>query len=209
MIDQAHWLHVLTYCGVRLPTAANWAHLFERHIQADRFSQGLREIDDFVGQVLHETGRLEQLQEGLSYSADRIREIGNKSPPGSRWRSLVPIADQIARKPREFANAAYGGRMGNTEPDDGFRFAAKGCIQVTGKDNYRMLESLTGLPLLEQPELLLVPDTALRCAIVWWEKRVPDATIDNIERVSRAVNGGTIGLSDRREITDKARKALQ
>lgn len=208
MITSAQWLHVLAYCGVRFTTATQWAKIFEARVQPEAFNLGVRELDDFVGQILHETDRLEHLAENLNYSAKRIREIGNASPAGSRWRSLVPIADSLAFKPREFANAAYGGRLGNTEPDDGFKFAGAGIPMVTGRANYALLAQLTGLPLLEQPELLRQPDGAMRCGILWWEKKIPDAAIDSVERVTRAVQGAQLGVLDRKQLTEKAGRAL-
>lgn len=208
MISETRWLEVLTSCGVRASTAVVWAPLFTRHVQADRFSAGDREIDDFVGQVLHETGRLEHLVENLNYSADNIRRVGNQSPVGSRWRSLVPLAEKLARNPEALANAAYGGRMGNDTNGDGWRFRGGGIPMVTGRDNYALLASLTGLPLLDHPELLREPETALQCALLWWERKVPDSAIDSVERVTRAVQGGSLALDDRRWLTVQAGEAL-
>lgn len=208
MITSAQWLRILCDCGVRFAKATEWAPVFEARVQPEFFSVGVRELDDFVGQVLHETQRLESLEENLSYSAQRIRELGNKSAPGTRWRSLVPLADAIARKPREFANAAYGGRIGNDDKDDGFRYAGKGIPQLTGKANYQFVQDLTGLPLVDHPELLKEPDTAMLCGVLWWEKRVPDSAIDSVERVTRAVQGAAVGIDDRAVLTAKAGHAL-
>ena len=208
MISAADWLRVLAYCGVRFTTSVSWAKVFEEHVQPERFNLGARELDDFVGQILHETALLEQLAEKLNYSAKRIAEIGNQSPPGSRWRSLVPRAAELAMHPEAFANAVYGGRLGNTQPGDGARFIGRGIPMVTGRDNYAMLAKLTGLPLLEQPQLLAHPDGAMRCGVLWWEKRIPDSAIDSVERVTRAVQGGQLGLLDRKQLTDKAGQAL-
>lgn len=208
MIAAAQWIQVLSYCGVHYTTAVIWSKIFEVRVKPEAFDLGARELDDFIGQVLHETQRLDVLEEGLSYSADRIRQIGGQSPAGSRWRSLVPMADKLARRPREFANAVYGGRLGNTDPDDGFKYCGRGIPQVTGKDNYRLIEQLTGLPLVAHPELLKEPDTAMQCGILWWEKKVPDTAIDSVERVTRAVQGAQLGLDDRRDLTEKAGRAL-
>jgi putative chitinase len=208
MITTAQWLQILVNCGVTVARASQWAAIFQRRVQPEYLNLGLRELDDFLGQVLYETSNLSRLEEDLNYGADRIRQLGNASPEGSRWRSLVPIADQISHNPRAFANAAYGGRLGNTAPDDGFRYAGKGIPQVTGKANYQLLEQLTGLPLVAQPQMLADPDAALRCGVLWWEKKVPDSAIDSVERVTRAVNGGTIGMDDRATLTKRAALAL-
>jgi putative chitinase len=201
-ISEPRWLEVLTFCGVRVLTAARWAPLFERHIQPDRFSQGKRELDDFVGQVLHETGRLERLVEELSYSSQRLTEV---------WPSRFPTlasAVPCAWAPEKLAERVYGGRMGNTKPGDGFKYRGRGIPMVTGHDNYALLQSLTALPLVDFPVLLEHPATALHCALLWWERKVPDSAIDSIERTTRAVQGGQLALTDRRELTTKAAKAL-
>ena len=79
---------------------------------------------------------------------------------------------------------------------------------VTGRENYALLEQLTGLPLLAFPDLLADPDCALRCAVLWWEKKVPDRAIDTVERVTRAVQGGQLALEERRTLTGRAGRAL-
>lgn len=202
MIDEARWLEVLIHCGVRKPTALLWAPLFVQHVQPDRFSLGLREIDDFVGQVLHETTRLEHLTENMNYRAERLMQV---------WPARFPtmaVAGMYQYRPEALANFVYGGRIGNDHDGDGFRYIGRGIPMVTGKANYKLLQDLTGLPLLDYPTMLAQPEHALRCAVLWWEKRVPDSAIDSLERVSRAVNGGTIGLDDRRLLTRKASEAL-
>jgi putative chitinase len=202
MIDAPRWHAVLLHCGVRESTAAEWAPLFERHIQPERFSLGQREIDDFVAQVLHETTRLEHLTENLNYRAERLMEVWPKRFPNRS------IAGMYQWRPEALGNFVYGGRMGNDQEGDGFRYLGRGIPMVTGKANYLLLQQLTGLPLVSYPTMLADPDTALRCAVLWWEKKVPDEAIDTLERVSRAVNGGTVGLEDRRLLARKAAEAL-
>lgn len=202
MLDAARWLEVLLHCGVRTLTAVDWAPLFAKHIQAENFSLGRRELDDFVAQVLHETTRLENLTENLNYRAERLMEV---------WPARFPtrsVAGQYQWRPEALANFVYGGRMGNDHDGDGFRYLGRGIPMVTGKANYRLLQDLTGLPLVDYPSMLAEPDTALRCAVLWWEKKVPDEAIDTLERVTRAVNGGVVGLEDRRLLARKAAEAL-
>ena len=167
------------------------------------FSVGLREMDDFVGQILHETQMLEALVENLNYSAKRLTEI---------WPGRFPTLDSatpFARNQMALAEKVYGGRLGNTRPGQGFRYRGRGIPMITGYANYELLQRLTGVPLVDNPESLAEPDMAMRVGILWWEKKVPDSAIDSIEKVSRAVNGGLIGLPDRKALTDKAGVALR
>jgi len=91
---------------------------------------GTIRIAAFVAQVGHESGQLRRLVENLNYSADALR----KTWP-NRFNS--ELANAVARKPEQIANIAYGNRMGNTEPGDGWKYRGRGLIQITGKDNYR------------------------------------------------------------------------
>ena len=202
MISASQWGRILQLCGVHFTTSVKWRSVFETRVQPENFSLGVRELDDFLGQALVETGMLEHLAEDLNYSAQRLVEVW----PG-RFQTLA-AAMPYAYNPEALGNKTYGGRMGNVQPGDGYRFLGRGIPMVTGRDNYALLATLTGLPLLEHPELLQVPDPALRCAIMWWEKRVPDSAIDSCDRVTRAVNGGAIALAERKRLTGRAAQAL-
>lgn len=201
-ITESRWLEVLTYCGVRAGTAVKWATFWERHVQPAAFSQGARELDDFVGQVLHETAMLEHLVENLNYSAQRLTEVWPK-----RFPSLAS-ATPVAWNPEALAERAYGGRLGNTVRGDAFKYRGRGIPMVTGKTNYQLLQDLTSEPLVDFPVMLENPDIALRCGVLWWEGKVPDSAIDSVERVTRAVQGGQQELERRAHLTDKAKVAL-
>lgn len=202
-LTATRWRMVLRNCGVRPSVVEEWVPLFVQYVQPSKFSQGAREIDDFVGQVLHETGRLERLEENLNYRPQRLCEVWP-----SRFIGLES-ARPYAYNAEALANYVYGKRMGNDQPGDGYRYRGRGIPMVTGKANYALLEQLTGLPLIADPDSLAKPEPALRCAVLWWEKKVPDDAIDTCERVSRAVNGGDIGLDDRVWLTNKAAEALR
>lgn len=203
MITAAQWLRLLCTCDVKFTTAAQWCKVFETRVQAEMFSVGFREMDDFVGQILHETQMLTALVENLNYSAKRLTEV---------WPSRFPTLDSAApfsHNQMALAEKVYGGRLGNTKPGQGFRYRGRGIPMITGYANYELLQRLTGVPLLDNPEILADPDTAMRVGILWWEKKVPDSAIDSIEKISRAVNGGLVGLPDRKALTEKAGIALR
>lgn len=202
--DAAQWNAILIACGVKPFTAAKWSTVFASVIESDTFSAGDREVDDFLGQILHESCMLERLEEGLFYrTPGRLMTIWP-----SRFKSL---ADELPylKNPEGLANKVYGGRMGNTAPGDGWRNRGAGLIQVTGADNLRALQKTTGYPVYDKPELLRsVSTTALKVVIAWWEGNVPDCLMGDVCKVTKKVNGGTVGLADRKSLTDEAREAL-
>ena len=79
---------------------------------------------------------------------------------------------------------------------------------VTGRANFELIEASTGMPVVDDPDMLREPDTALRVAIAWWEARVPDSAMGDRVRVRRAVNGGAIGLRDTARLSDIAEEAI-
>lgn len=200
----AQWVRVFTTCGVAARTAATWAEIFAPAVREDTFSLGLEEVDDFLGQVLHESHLFEQLEEGLYYKTPgRLMAV---------WPSRFPDLQSelpYLRNPEALAEKVYGGRMGNTEPGMAWAYRGSGLIQVTGADNFRALQELTGIPVFDNPELLRAPTPeALAVVIAWWEGNVPDAVMDDIRKVTRAVNGGQVGLAERKRLTDEAREGL-
>jgi putative chitinase len=200
-----NWQSILMKCGVRSTTAARWAPVFLAELgSADepRLSAGAAELDDFLGQICHESGMLERVEENLNYSAERLMAVWPKRFP------TVGSAVAFARNPEDLANKVYGGRLGNVDPGDGWRYRGRGLLQVTGRDNYAAVGKVLGLDLLADPGLLAQPEIALRASIAWWEGNVPDSVMGDIVRVTKRVNGGTIGLQHRQEVTAKAGAAL-
>lgn len=203
------WREILIKCKVAPSVADRWALAFSQAINDTTFSAGSCEMDDFLGQVLHESAGLSRMEENLNYSARRIEEIGNAASPSSRWRALVPRATELANNPVAFANACYGGRLGNNLSGDGFKYRGSSLIMVTGRANFASLQQATGIPLVDNPDLLRRPGVeALRVCIAWWEANVPDSVMGDVVKVTRAVNGGAIGLDDRTRLAALAMGAL-
>ncbi len=202
LLSQDEWRDVLLHCGVKASTAEAWAPVFAEVVTDTSFSKGADEVDDFLGQVLHESAELTQFEENLNYSAERLVQI---------WPSRFPTlsdARPYARNPEALANRVYGGRMGNVELGDGWRFRGRGPIQLTGRDNYAFVGDLIGQDLTVLPELMAQPRYALEATIAWWERKIPDSMIGDPEKVTRRVNGGLIGLADREQLANRAKEAL-
>lgn len=119
---------------------------------------------------------------------------------------------------REIASgAAYEGRadLGNTQPGDGVRFAGRDFIQVTGRSNYTRLSAWaysrgqvpTPTFFVDNPDALATDQYAFLGAVWYWtQARNMNALADrdDIVAVTKAVNGGTNGLEDRKAFYARA-----
>lgn len=109
---------------------------------------------------------------------------------------------------------AYEGRkdLGNVQPGDGRRFKGRGLIQLTGRSNYAQFARMLERPdIMAAPSLVATePDLAVLTACWFWRTRNIDrwADEDDLERVTRAVNGGLNGLADRRDYLVRAKRIL-
>lgn len=160
-------------------------------------------IAHWVGQFAVETKNFTDLDEDLSYSAERLCKVfPNRFP-------TLASAQPCAHNPQAFANRVYGYRMGNTAPDDGYRYHGRGP-QLTGKENYAKAQARTGLPLLAHPELAADPANFILLACDYWlaAKCNEAADDDNLVLVTKRVNGGSIGIQDRRLALEKAKRIL-
>lgn len=191
-----NWTEILIQCGVKQSTAEKWSPAFSELIKPELFSSGFKEIDDFLAQILHESGMLERVEENLNYSsAERIKQVF-----GSRRFPTVESALPYVRQPEKLANYAYKTTAGNKRDGDGWKYRARGPIGITGLDNYRITGDKIRVELVLYPDKLAEPYYGLKAAREWWEGNIPDIMIDNIEQVSRRVNGGTNGLDHRKKL---------
>uniref|UniRef100_A0A9E8CR04 Peptidoglycan-binding protein n=1 Tax=Bosea sp. NBC_00436 TaxID=2969620 RepID=A0A9E8CR04_9HYPH len=114
----------------------------------------------------------------------------------------------------EYGGAAYFVRyegrrdLGNTQAGDGIRFHGRGIFQLTGRANYRRFGQLLGIDLEAQPEWAKEPETSLRVAFAYWSERAINAAADadEIERVTKLINGGRNGLAERARYLAKAKQ---
>lgn len=198
------WNSLLIHCGVKPITAAKWSIYFDEAVRPEAFSLGFDEVDNFVAQVLHESAKLECMEENLNYTTPE--QICKTWP--ARFKT-TDDALKYVRNPVALANKVYGGRFGNTEPGDGWKYRGSGPIGVTFKDNFDALEKITGLPLVKNPDMLRRPGVeSLKVCIAWWEGHVPDGVMNNLVAVRKSVNGGVIGLQDTIDLTDKVKNEL-
>ena len=149
----------------------------------------------FMAQVLHEVGGLTILIENMNYRAARIVQVWSTRFPD------IASAEPFAHNPEKLANKVYGGRMGNTQTGDGFRFIGRGMIQLTGRESYQKFGDILGVDLTANPDLAFSAEWALKIAAEEWKEKGCNvfADEDDLRKVTRAINGGLIGLESRRE----------
>lgn len=196
------WYEILVACQVRPIVAAQWSEVFADTVRPGTFSDGDDDLRAFLGQILHESAGLTHLSENLNYTAERLTVVWP-------WRfPTLADARPYANNPEALANRVYGGRMGNTQPGDGWRYRGRSPLQITGLQNYAFVGDLMGQDLIGLPELLEQPRYALEACIAWWENKIPDDVLGDPEKTTRIVNGGVIGLADRVHLTELAGAAL-
>ena len=158
----------------------------------------------FMGQACHESNWLKNLEENLNYSANGLISIW-----GSRFPDMA-IAEQYARNPQKIANKVYGGRFGNTEDGDGWKYHGRGIFQLTFKDNYKRCGDALGIDLTASPELLLTEKYASLSAGWYWNKKGLNELADknDYEGITKRINGGMTGAMDRIYKTKKIYEVL-
>lgn len=160
----------------------------------------------FFAQVAHETGNFRAFSENLNYSADGLLSVFSK------YFKSNAIALKYKRNPEMIANRVYANRMGNGDEvsGDGWKYRGRGLIQLTGKNNYSSCAKDMGLDIIDNPDLLLLPEIAVLASIWFWDKnqinRACDA--DDIVLMTRMVQGGRLGLEERKKYYEAFKKEL-
>jgi putative chitinase len=159
----------------------------------------------FMAQVAHECVGFTVVEENLNYSAARMVQVFG---PGKHSAAITAgEARRLAGNRQAFAERVYGlgnprkaRDLGNTEPGDGYRYRGRGFMQITGRAAYREMGRKIGVDLEGNPDLAAQPLYALMTAAAFWDgRRLNDyADQDNIEIITKRINGGHNGLPDRK-----------
>lgn len=173
----------------------------------DKFNiQSVRQQAAFIGQCSHECNNFKTLEENLNYKAETLNKLWPQRFP------TMEIANAYAHQPQRIANKVYTSRMGNRDEasGDGYRFRGRGAIQLTGHDSYWHCGQALGEDLVAQPDLVSTPKYAALSAGWFWSTHNCNALAEanNYEALTRKINGGTFGLSERIAKTQKAYQVL-
>lgn len=196
------------------PAAAKYSDELVKQMKAAGIMDNVKRASMFLGQIHVETGGFRTNVESLNYAYD--------SPMMRNFIRWGRISDADAKKfgrtadhpahQNALANILYGGEfgrknLGNTQPGDGWKFRGRGLKQLTGRDNYRRFSRawLGDESLLENPDRVGNPDGAVASAIWFWKANGLNEVADrgSVDAVTKVVNGGTVGLADRKTWTQK------
>ena len=225
-------LEHLMAAGIKRDVAERWfPHVVKALAEFNITSP--KQVAAWLAQTAHESGGYTMLEENLNYRAATMavcwpgrfaeQEPDPAKPGKTRAKrdakgALIPnkFALALERKPEAIANVVYASRMGNgpTESGEGWKFRGRGLKQLTGKDNVSRCSKALGVDLVANPDLLLQPEYAARSAAWFWYSNACNKIIDGDQctrasmeqdfiALTKKINGGTIGLADRKARYDK------
>ena len=190
---------------VKNPHIDHWHEALDQLLDDYEINTPLR-VAHFVAQCAHESGNFVFIKENLNYKAASLQKIFSKYFP------TAELAAQYANRPEQIANRIYANRMGNgpETSGDGYKYCGRGLIQLTGRDNYTFFAGSLNIPVEEASDYLATFEGATQSACWFWEQnnlnRFADA--NDVKGLTRAINGGYIGLEDRISHTEHALHVL-
>lgn len=167
-------------------------------------------IAGFMAQCAHESSDFRVLEENLRYSSKRLLEIF------PRYFKDSDEAKEFHYNPEKIANRVYNDsyrkyKLGNIQPGDGWRFRGRGLIQITGRKNYTLFGESIGLTAEEAARYCETKSGAFESACWFWNVNNINLYCDSndIVGMTKRINGGTHGLTDRRARYEKNKNILE
>lgn len=170
-------------------------------------------VAGFMAQCAHESNNFRTLEENLNYSEQALLKTFGRyfgAPPKQN-------AAEYARKPEKIANYVYmdknrsaSGALGNVNEGDGWKFRGRGLKQLTGRANYGAFAKTVGMTADEAAVYVATEKGAIESACWFWDTRKLNAYADrkDIVGMTKIINGGDIGLTDRTNRFNEALKIL-
>lgn len=161
----------------------------------------------FAANMAHESGNFTITEESGKYSASRLLAVFPK------YLKSLEQAKQYEYQADKIFNLTYGGRMGNTAPDDGSKYKGRGFMQITGKNNYIAFGDYLGVDLVNNPELVATT-YPIESAVFYFNNNklwnlVSDTSLESIRKIRKRVNGGYNGLDDVINLTRRYEQMLK
>jgi putative chitinase len=156
-------------------------------------------IAGFLAQCTHESNDFTALKENLNYRAASLRKL---FPTHFETDEIANHYASLPNKQEAIANRLYCNRMGNGDEasGDGYRYCGRGLIQITGKDNYFWFSASIEITPEEASQYMQTFEGACQSACWFWENNNLNQYADrgDILTLTKKINGGTIGLDDRK-----------
>lgn len=192
---------------IKNPNAADWFPYIYEQLPIFKINTPER-VAGFLAQTAHESMDYLVLSENLNYSALGLRKTFPKYFP------TIASAKSYAHKPKSIANRVYGGRGNNNTSTDGWTFRGRGLIQLSLRYNYYecTYKLFNDDRLIVNPDLILNNKTVcVKVACWYWDRHNINKYCDkkDIVGMTKAINGGTIGLADRKYRYEKALTILK
>jgi putative chitinase len=182
--------------GLNWADPAEWAAVLEAACARREINTSKR-VAMFLANTGHETAGGRKLRESLNY---RPEALAKQWPKYFTPEYAAEVGRTVSRPADEkaIAEAAYGGRMGNKNPGDGWRFIGRGLMQTTGRYNYESLAEIMGMPVDDLPEWLETREGAAESAAIFWHANNCNDLADAgaVDRCRQRINGGLIGIDD-------------
>jgi putative chitinase len=164
----------------------------------------------FLAQICHESGEFTIKTENMNYTTpQRIVDIwpSRFSMTGSNGVHGKLNAHDFTHNPEKLADVVYANRMGNGSPasGDGFKYRGGGFLQLTGKESYAKYAAYKGLEIADAANKVHTDD-AFAMDSAAWEYVVDKKLLGETDFVliTQRINGGTIGLAERRKYYNRA-----
>jgi putative chitinase len=165
-----------------------------------------------MAQFSHECGAGMEMTESIRYTVARACEVWP-----SRFRTPAECYAKVGSFegdpgfPVKLIDSVYGNRLGNRPgTHDGSTFIGRGLSQCTGRENYQKLGQKTGLDLIANPDWASAAATALECGVADFIMCgcLPFAAADDVQGVTKHLNGGFVGLAQRIAWLERWKTAL-
>jgi len=167
-------------------------------------------LSHFLAQILHETGGGKVLIENLTYTtAARLLQIFGAGQHSAAIRDdevpgLLNNPQRLAERVYGLGNPGKARELGNIRQGDGYKYRGRGALQTTGSLNYQRAGNRAGVDFYAEPDLMMAPSHILAPALNHWTDHGLNAAADrnDIRTITKAINGGFIGLAERQKWFD-------
>lgn len=182
MVTAAQLKAIMPYSGHR---ADEYCDVLNSAMEEFEINTPMRQAA-FLAQIAHESAQFaytKELASGVDY--DRRGDLGNLRS------AAIEIAKDHGTTPGRF-------------------FKGRGLIQITGYDNYVAMMLALDIDCVQNPDLLCEEEGACRSAACFWKAHRLNELADagEFETITRRINGGLNGYTERCEFYRRAKEIL-